>query len=248
MRLFSCFNYLNGLNCGVGMRRLLLATSVLTMLTVTFLGCSQLAEVKWSEISFHTSTYKAKHDSWTREANIHQGLEASLIISATYKSAEFRQAYIDEYAATYQLTPAQRSLLLIDEEKAVLQSHDFVVAAYVVNKKWDDFDKIKSSWRFYLENDQHERVEPIEIKKLLRNDPIMDHFFPQITPWKTTYYVRFPINVAGSGKPVMGTDTANIKMVIAGVVGTVEMTWQVLQHKEANSSTAAVSTETLLGN
>jgi hypothetical protein len=103
--------------------------------------------------------------------------------------------------------------------------HEFVLATYVPEKRWDEFDKARSMWKLYLVNDNGERVTPVKIRRLKSGDAIAIHFYPYITPWKTVYEVTFPATVKTTKTPVIKKNTASITFVITSVLGTTEMVW-----------------------
>ncbi len=194
-------------------------------LTAMLLLCTTNCAKVFKFEPYHTQGYQEACSAWSREARIHSGLEVELIISATFKSEEFRRAYTDEYAQAYQLTPQEKERFLQDQLDAAGRGHDFVVASFVPEKKWDDFDKPKSIWRLYLTNDKNNRVVPLEVRKLKRNDALAAHFFPYVTPWKSVYSVRFSPNLPATDEAIIQDDTKGIKLVITSVVGTAEMNW-----------------------
>ncbi len=165
-------------------------------------------------------------DEWSREARIHRGLEVELIVSATFKSEEFRRAYADEYAKAHRLTPERKKRFVEDQVEAATHGHEFLIASFVPDEKWDDFGKAKSMWKLYLVNDQNERVVPIEVRRARLKDAVTPHFFPYVTPWKSVYKVRFPYNVPTTDQPFIQENTKGIKLVITSVLGTAEMGWK----------------------
>jgi hypothetical protein len=148
-----------------------------------------------------------------------------LIVSATYKSVEFRRAYAQEYAHAYKLTTKEEERFVADQLKAATLEHEFLMASFVPDKKWDDFDKANSMWKIYLVNDNDERVVPVEVKKVKDKTAVTAHFFPYVTPWKSAYTVRFPNNMPATNQAIVKGHTKTIKLVIAGVLGTAEMGW-----------------------
>lgn len=188
-------------------------------------NCTRVSRFVESADPFHTDTYKRVCDQWSQEARIHHGFEVSLIVSATFKSADFRRAYADEYAEAYQLTPAGRKQFVEDQMKAGRLGHEFVMAVFLPETRWDDFHKANSVWKLLLVNDEGERVAPVEVRNLKRQKAVMSHFFPYITPWKSVYMVRFPSNITESDRPIIGDDTKEIKLVITSVLGTAELLW-----------------------
>jgi hypothetical protein len=175
---------------------------------------------------YHTENYENVCDEWTREARIHRGLELDLIVSATFKSEAFRRAYADEYARAYKLTPERKERLVEDQLEAVTRSHEFLVASFVPEKAWDDFDRANSMWKLYLLNDQNERVVPVEVRKVRKQDAVTPHFFPYITPWKSVFTVRFPYSIPTTNQPIIKENTKSIKVIITSVLGTAEMGWK----------------------
>jgi hypothetical protein len=188
-------------------------------------GCAKLGRFVDSTNRYYTNDYKKICTKWTREARIHRGLEVDLIVSATFKSQEFRAAYAREYAAAYQLTTDDAECLPDDQTEGAAESLEFFVATFVPEKKWDEFDKYDSVWKIYFLNDNNDRVVPMEVRRLKGKAAIASHFFPYVTPWKSLYTVRFPRHLPEKGLPVVGDDTKTIRLVITGVLGTAEMTW-----------------------
>jgi len=155
-----------------------------------------------------------------------------LIVSATYKSTEFRRAYADEYAEAYKLTPEEKKQFVEDQLKTATNGHEFVMASFVPKEKWDDFHRANSMWKIYLVDDQNERMVPFEVGQLKqqgktrRQDAVKTHFFPHDTPWKSVYTVRFPYNSPTINRPFISNDTKRIKLIITSVIGTAEMDWK----------------------
>lgn len=204
-------------------RILIFLLATLLLLTV---NCTKVARFVESTDPYHTEAYKRLCEQWSREARIHHGLEVDLIASATFKSEEFRRAYADEYAMAYKLAPEEKKRFISDQLKAAAQCHEFIMATFVPEKKWDDFHKSKSMWKLYLVNDQNERVMPVEVRRLKRQDAVTPHFFPHITHWKSTYTVRFPYKLATTDQPFVKDNTRAVKLVITSVLGTAEMEWK----------------------
>ena len=113
-----------------------------------------------------------------------------------------------------------------DQGRAAGISHEFLVASFVPEKKWDDFHRAKSMWKLYLVNDENERVVPVEVRKVKQKDAVQPHFFPYITPWTSVYVVRFPHERPESKQRVVKDHTRTIRLVITSVLGTAEMAWK----------------------
>jgi hypothetical protein len=191
-----------------------------------FLGnCTKLTRFVESADPYHTESYKRVCDQWSQEARIHHGFEVQLIVSATFKSADFRRAYADEYAAAYQLTAEEKRRFVEDQMKASHLGYEFLLATFVPEKRWDDFDKADSMWKLLLINDEGQRVVPVEVRDVKGQKAVISHFFPYITPWKSVYMVRFPCNISESNSSIIGDKTKKIRLIITSVLGTAEMHW-----------------------
>jgi len=199
---------------------------LVAVMSLALVNCSSMSRfVASSKNPYRTKAYKEICDQWSREARIHQGLEVELIVSATFKSKAFRRAYTDEYGKVYRLTLEEAEQFGKDQLQQADQTHEFVLASFVPEKKWDEFDKPQSMWKLYLINDRDERVEPLEVQKYKEQDATVSYFFPYVTPWKSVYVVRFPLRVPETDRPLAGENTKGIKLVITSVLGTAEMDW-----------------------
>ena len=175
--------------------------------------------------------YREVFESWTREGRIYDGLSTKLISEATFKSSEFRQAFAEEYARLYKLEPPEYDKLVLDQQKAAADYNDFVLAAYVAEKKWDDFSKKTSMWKIYLTRDHVEQIRPLEIRKLNKNDPVKDYFYPYVTTWKSIYLVRFPAHDPKTGNRFMDDTQDALSLIMTSVLGSVEFKWNI-NHKQ----------------
>ena len=192
------------------------------------LGCrvfEPVERLKESYDPYHGGQYKASLTDWSREARIYRGLGVELIATATFKSSKFRDAYSNEYARTYKLTGSEKTKLLKDQKNAALAYNDFLLAAYVPDKKLNDFNKKDSIWKIYLTVGKGGLLKPLEIRKIKKVDAVITHFFPYITPWESVYLVRFPVISPAAGKSMIDGGAEHIKLIITGVLGSAEMVW-----------------------
>lgn len=193
------------------------------------LGCrvfEPIERIKVSHDPYNGGQYKAALKDWSREARIYRGLDVELIAAATFKSSKFRDAYSNEYARAYKLTDSEKIKLLKDQKNAALAYNDFLLVAYVPDKKLNDFNKKDSIWKIYLTAGKSGLLNPLEIRKIKKVDAVTTHFFPYITPWKSVYMVRFPATSPAAGKSIVDSGAENIKLVITSVLGSAEMVWE----------------------
>ena len=63
-------------------------------------------------------------------------VEKALEVWATYKSWDFREAYVEHYAAIYSLSDADKSTLRTRRRDAFHKAYEFHVTAQSANYKW----------------------------------------------------------------------------------------------------------------
>jgi hypothetical protein len=196
------------------------------ILCVAVVGCGPIGRFVNSEEPYRTEDYHGAFERWTREARIYRGFDMELIVSATFKSADYRRTYAKEYAKTYILSDEDELKFEQDQLKAAAEFHDFVMAAFIPDDKWNDFEKKDSIWKVYLTNEANDRISPVEIRKLNRKDPTIAQFFPYVSPWRRVYSLRFPVTIPERGTAFVGPDTHSITLTVTGVRGTCEVTWK----------------------
>ncbi|MEA3279739.1 MAG: hypothetical protein U9Q38_03970 [Thermodesulfobacteriota bacterium] len=197
---------------------------LLLVVVILCLGCQAFEPIKRLQESsdpYHGSSYKSEFDKWTRKARIYMGLDVKLIASATFKSSQFRDAYSTEYVRIHRLIGAEKEKFVKDQREAAAAYNDFVLAAYVPDKKWNDFSKKDSIWKIYLTVGESKRLKPVEIRKIKKINAVTGHFYPFISPWKSVYLVRFPAD----DKTIVDGRALDIKLIIISVFGSAEMVW-----------------------
>ncbi len=198
--------------------RTALALSALLLLAA---GCTSPGSARrfvgW-EGPYAGGSYPRAVEQWTREGRIYRGLELELLGHATYKSDDFRRAFVKEYARAYQLSEDGIRALEREEAQAAQGAYEFLFAAYVPETPLNDFDQKNPSWKFYLFLGDDQAIQPEAIEKT-KVDPTIRHFFPYLNPWKTFYTVRFPKTSTAQGD-------APVRLRVTGVRGRIDMTWK----------------------
>jgi hypothetical protein len=199
------------------------------VIIVTLCGCAGITnQENTSQLpgSGKKIMYRDAMDTWTVEGRIYDGVVTRLISNITFKSDVFRQAYTDEYSRLYNLEGAEYDSLVMKEQKDAVDYHDFVMAVYVPEKKWDDFSKKTSMWKIYITRDHVEQIRPLEIRKLNKKDPKINYFYPYITTWKSIYHIRFPAIDLKTDNQLMGDPHEVLTLVMKSVIGSVEFKWE----------------------
>jgi hypothetical protein len=196
----------------------------LTLLaTATLAACASSVPkpVDFSDATrhFRSEDYERVLRDWTRHAktvDVSQGTVIEMWV--TYKSWEFRQAYIERYASVYSLSDAERTALSNAQKEAATQTYEFHVPVQMTNYKWNDLDKQSSPWRVSLVDATGAEIAPRRIELLKLPELYETQFFPDRTPFTMTYLVRFSradAEAAGFGGPSTGRLTLRIASPLA---------------------------------
>lgn len=194
---------------------------VILLLTLSPAGCSK-KPVRPEE---SRPEYSKVLDKETRSAKIYSGLDAILFMTATYKTMEFREAYVDLYVKGYEVDRTYREALLERAREDNDKYNEIFFTAYTPEPKWNDFDRRDSVWRLYLEDSEGNRLIPVSVTKVDAGDPLVKRFFPYFDPWSSGYLVRFPKYSVTGTEPIPGPKTAFLKLVVTGVLGRGEIEW-----------------------
>ncbi len=168
--------------------------------------------------------YTGVYERWTRHDFAEHDVDKALDVWATFKSWDFREAYIEKYASIYSLSDAKRIELRQAQHEANSQAFEFHVAAQSANWDWNDLEKASSPWRVtLLDALGHELPsERVRIEKL--PDAYEREFFPAKTPFTKTYSVRFIM--PGPGADFAGTRSGSLTLRFASPIGRVDLVWK----------------------
>jgi hypothetical protein len=176
--------------------------------------------------SFRSEDYEKVLMQWTRHAKTIRIYEGTVIeMWGTYKSWEFRQAYIERYAAVYGLSEAEKAALYTAQKDAVQQTYEFHVAVQTTSFAWNDLDKQATAWRISLIDATGAEIAPRRIERLKLPELYETQFFPSRTEFTTTYLIRFSRADAESAG-FAGPGTGRIMFRVASPLAKGELTWQ----------------------
>jgi len=202
--------------------------AVLTVAAM-FVACQsdKAARVDFSETARHytEADYHDVYERWTRHDFVMFDVEKALEVWATFKSWDWREAYIERYASVYSLSEGDRSKLRAGQLSALHDAYEFNLTAQSANYKWNDLEKQSSPWRItLLDALGHElQVDAAVIKVQKLPEPYEREFFPAKTPFTKMYSVRF---VAPANSEFVGIKSGSIILRIASPVGRIELTWR----------------------
>jgi len=174
--------------------------------------------------NYVSTDYPEVYERWTRHDFALKDVEKVLEVWATFKSWDWREAYIERYAAAYSLPDADRATLRKGQRDAFKRAFEFHVTTQSANYKWNDLEKSSSPWRITLLDALGHELQPelpIRVEKL--PDVYEREFFPNKTPFTKTYSLRF---VAPPNSEFAGMTSGAITLRFSSPTGRVELTWR----------------------
>ena len=171
------------------------------------------------------SDYEHVLDRWTRTEQLFAlaELDDVLTATATFESWDFRWAYVVRYAHDYRLPIEQRRSLLDSTLAETRQHHQFFVAIYGNNRRWNDLTKPNSAWTVRLIDDKGNETAPEEIVSIPKPGAIERTYFPYTNVWRQTFRIKFPIATAKG--PTVAATPKWLGLRFAGAQGSEELVW-----------------------
>lgn len=205
----------------------MIGRGALLVVAATVVACQsdKAARVDFSETprNYISNDYTEVYQRWTRHDFVMHDVEKAMEVWATFKSWDFREAYIERYASIYSLSEAERGKLRAGQKDALHRAFEFHITSQSANYKWNDLEKASSPWVVtLLDALGHElQAQPIKVEKLPEAYEL--EFFPAKTPFSKTYNVRFE---APPSSDFVGIKSGAIILRIASPLGRIELTWR----------------------
>jgi len=204
----------------VSMRWLAKVWSVILALGIMALspGCQT---IKASHLNYQESRsgdYRDTLEHWTAKAGVYRGFETMLIAQGTYKSPEFRQAYVKKYAKDYHLTAEEEAAMLKAERGMAEDEVEILLTVYASEREKLRLSAKDSLWKIFLEGTGTGPVKPFEVRSLEKKRAALEEFYPYITPWVEIYQLRFKARPSAE-------ETERLQLVLTGVLGTARLSF-----------------------
>jgi hypothetical protein len=168
--------------------------------------------------------YERVYNRWTRHEQVLLEADIALEVWATYKSWDFREAYIEKYAEIYNLSDTDQKALRASQQEAVRHAYEFHVTAQSTRYTWNDLEKQDSPWRATLVDALGHELAPDSIKVLKLPDADEATFFPAKTPFTKTYAIRFL--VPADGTTFSGGKSGMVTLRFASPIGRADLEWR----------------------
>jgi hypothetical protein len=188
---------------------------------------SQNRPVDFAEVNreYRGRDYPSVHDAWTRHAKLVRVVGTVIEAWATYKSWDFRQAYVAYYSEIYSLSDADRAALLQSQLEASRASYEFHLIVQTTSDRWNDLDRRTSPWRITLLDGTGAELAPTSITVAKLPELYESQFFPDRTEFSRTYVVTFARPV-GQAEGFVGPASGRLQLRIVSPMGSVEMSWE----------------------
>ena len=168
--------------------------------------------------------YEHVYETWTRHQQVREEADVALEVWATYKSWDFREAYVERYSTIYSLSDGDRKKLRDDQLDAYHTAYEFHVTAQSTNYKWNDLEKPTSAWRTTLIDALGHELTPEYVKVEKLPDAYESEFFPKKTPFTKTYAIRFVAPTDGAD--FAGVKSGSLTLRFESPIGRVKLEWR----------------------
>ncbi len=199
-------------------------------LAATVLGGCATQSVALSEgpREYVATDYDNVLRKWTRTERLiaFSELDNFLTATATFESWDFRWAYVVRYVQDYRLTIDQRKNLLEKTLEETRLRHQFFVAIYGGERKYNDLTRPNSAWIVRLIDDTGNETAPQEIIAIKKPNSIERNYFPYNTIFRQAFRIRFP-RVTGDGRPTISPNAKWFGLRFAGAQGNTELVWRI---------------------
>jgi hypothetical protein len=185
--------------------------------------------------------YETVLRKWTRTENLFalSELDNFLTATATFESWDFRWAYVVRYVQDYRLTIDQRKKLLDRTLEETRQQHQFFVAIYGGERKYNDLTKPNSAWIVRLIDEKGNETAPQEIISIEKPNALERNYYPYNSVWRRAFRIRFPRKMS-DGRPTISPSAKWFGLRFAGAQGNSELLWKI---EEPVASTQHALTE-----
>ena len=171
--------------------------------------------------------YETVLRQWTRTEQLvaFSELDNFLTATATYESWDFRWAYVVRYVQDYRLTIEQRKKLLEKTLEETRLRHQFFVAIYGGDRRYNDLTRPDSAWIVRLIDDTGNETVPQEISAIKKPNALERTYFPYNTVFRQTFRIRFP-RATVDGRPTISPKAKWFGLRFAGAQGNNELIWK----------------------
>jgi len=154
-----------------------------------------------------------------------QDFETRAIIRATLCTAEYRAAWVNEYARLYSLNAANTATL---RETDIAEAGEFitVIASFhTQEQRWNSLNPADGLWEVRIESERGDFARPVSVRRLDKNNPLWERLYPYNDRYSILYELRFDA-LGVQGTPLMTAGT-RLHLIVSGAPAQMRLTWEV---------------------
>lgn len=198
------------------------------LLPASLLGCAaQIVSLSEGPREYVATDYETVLRQWTRTERLFalSELDNFLTATATFESWDFRWAYTVRFVQDYRLTIDERKKLMEKALEETHKRHQFFVALYGGNYRYNDLTKPDSAWIVRLIDDTGNETAPEEIMAIRKPNVIERVYFPYNTVYRRAFRIHFP-RATVDGRPTISAKAKWFGLRFAGAQGNTQLIWQ----------------------
>jgi hypothetical protein len=212
-----------------GVRRLRVLLSCLALSAAApLVGCAApQVSIAEGPREYVATDYESVLRQWTRTERLFalSELDNFLTATATFESWDFRWAYVVRYVQDYRLTIDERKKLLEKTLDETRRRHQFFVALYGGERRFNDLTKPDSAWIVRLIDDTGNETAPEEIQAIRKPNALERTYFPYNTVFRMAFRIRFP-RFTADGRSTISTKAKWFGLRFAGAQGNTQLVWE----------------------
>lgn len=170
--------------------------------------------------------YQTILSRWTRSDRVYQGLDSKMFVTATFHAPELRRAFGVAFPEIYGHGGSITRRELVDLTGDVEQFHNFFVAVYTADEKWNDLAMPDSIWHLTLIGSEDVAVEASSIE-IIRIDANLRAVYPFLGRFDRAYLVRFPLTDP-MHRLVLEPKSTSANLRIASALGVASLVWELI--------------------
>lgn len=157
--------------------------------------------------------YKKGVKEWSGEAELYELFKTRILARATYKSLDYRRAFVDYYSEVYLLNPEQKEEMWERHQQAWERTEEFFLEVFTPNFHLNNLEEPQPFWRVFIEDSFGDRHKPIRVESMTEPREYIETFYPYVSQWSRFYTVYFPKLPRGGA----------MKLILTSSVGRVEI-------------------------
>jgi hypothetical protein len=183
------------------------------------------ASLYGSQANLTAEDYAQTLDRWTRSDRVYRDFDTMLFVTATLHSSELRRAFALAFPEIYGHGGTITKRELVDLTGDVEQFHNFFIAVYTPNDKWNDLARPDSIWHLTLIGSDDKVAVDLSSIETVKIDANLREVYPYLSQFDKAYLVRFPLTDA-MHHLVLEPQSTRATLRMASALGVAEMHWE----------------------